>query len=483
MRVPDLNNSAHNLAQTGLCRPVANEASFDRPRAPGRLSLPEGVAPRAFAEVDLGAIIKNANVLRERAAQTGCRLMAVVKADAYGVGAVEVARALVEFNGVDAFATATLSEAIELRDNGLLPEVKVLVLGAPHSSELDVYSAYNLDIMVNSEETVDLLVAWARTARQSRVLVHPLRAHVMLNTGMSRIGLRTFSKEDIEEHTDVVSVGSLGKAQTYHGVEAQAAAKVIQRLDALDDDVVGFAAICTHMCDAKKGSRYTIHQFRRVVEVVSAVRAQGVHIPMIHLENSESLLADCIPDEEMQALIRGPDGSASTVGYVRSGGGIYGMRDGMIPCMTLRAQVRHVHVAQKGVPVGYDRSWVAPDDVVIATLGIGFADGYSRQNSNTNGYGKAGEVAINGHCFEVAGKVCMDMTMVNCGPMHDGPVVKPGDYAVCFGHGGPSLAEVAARLGTAQSDITCDLTRRIPRLYVNAPRPSEHQARDGRTQK
>ena len=99
------------------------------------------------------------------------------------------------------------------------------------------------------------------------------------------------------------------------------------------------------------------------------------------------------------ALLKGPDGTADTVGYARSGGGIYGQRNHAFlkPCSTLKAQVRHVHEVKAGVPVGYDRSWSAPEDTLVATLAIGFADGFERELSNTDGaYGVGGYVYLNG---------------------------------------------------------------------------------------
>ena len=221
----------------------------------------------------------------------------------------------------------------------------------------------------------------------------------------------------------------------------------------------------------------------------------------------------------VQALLLGnPEGTSPTVGYARSGGGMYGQRDHAFlqPVISLQAQIRHLHVAEQGAPVGYDRSWLAPEDVTIATLALGFADGYSRENSNTDaevGYGKAGKVGINGRICDIAGKVCMDMMMVNCGagtPEELG--LRVGDYAVLCtprwgscnpraphrplprpaashalqphtpcgatdGAGGPSLKEHAANLGTAQSDVTCDLTRRVRRSYINLPEPKQEHVK------
>merc|ERR1719420_1699926 len=135
---------------------------------------------------------------------------------------------------------------------------------------------------------------------------------------------------------------------------------------------------------------------------------------MIHVENSQALLDDAIPNDMVRDLLEGPEGNCETVGYCRTGGGMYGQRnfDFLKPCITLKAQIRHTHIAPKGAPIGYDRSWVAPEDVKIATLAIGFADGYPRACSNAGSYGVAANIGVHGQHCQIAGKVCMDMMMV-----------------------------------------------------------------------
>ena len=153
-------------------------------------------------------------------------------------------------------------------------------------------------------------------------------------------------------------------------------------------------------------------------------------------------------------------------GFCRVGGALYGQREHAIlkPVLSLKAQVCHVHRLEAGMTVGYDRSWIAPRDSVVATLSIGFADGYPRSLSNR------GVVCIRGHAFVVAGKVCMDMCMVDLGARGGpGEQVQVGDYATLWGHDGHSLAATADALETAQSDLTCDLSRRVARRYVNLP--------------
>ena len=120
-------------------------------------------------------------------------------------------------------------------------------------------------------------------------------------------------------------------------------------------------------------------------------------------------------------------------------------------------------------PVGYDRSWTAPNDSYIATLAIGYADGLSRSLSHAPNaaYGKGGSVEINGSSCKIAGKVCMDTTMVNMGSTSSDPIAKEGDHAILFGRGGPSLRDVSALLGAAQHDLTCGLSRRVDLRYTN----------------
>jgi len=447
---------------------------------PGRLTFTPGVKPRIMSEIDLSAISSNTSEIQKRAKQSGCHLVGIVKGDAYGHGSVAVAHMLVARNGVDFFGVATLEEALELRESGLPLNVRVLVLGASHASEWPVYARHRLDLMINSEESADALVSWC--SRQT-ALPHAIRAHVMLDTGMGRIGLDAI--DEINEYTDVLAYGSTGNQQSYHGVNPDAveAAKVIKRIADADNGALEFAAICTHMSDAKEGSSYTTKQFERVKQVVEAVRSLGVRVPMLHLENTESLLSDKIPDDDFKALLKGnPGNGADTIGYARSGGGLYGLRafDFLRTCLTVKVQIRHIHVVQKGLPVGYDRSWTATEDCVIATIAAGFADGLSFENSNVGDDAKAGlsgrsgrgQVFVNGRMCDIAGKVCMDMTMVNLGPgTIDDIGVKVGDYVTVYGgESGRTSRDYAAVLGNPNSDVTIDFAlRRVKRTYVNPP--------------
>mmetsp|Transcript_15680 Transcript_15680/g.48531 ORF Transcript_15680/g.48531 Transcript_15680/m.48531 type:complete len:526 (-) Transcript_15680:48-1625(-) len=454
-------------------------------------------SPRCCAEINVGHLLSNARACAAEAEKGGCRCMAVVKADAYGHGAAVVARSLHTHCGIDFFAVATLPEALELRAAGLVEPVRVLVLGASVPSEWPVYARFGLELVVESSRTAMRLGCLPESAG-------PLRVHVMLNTGMNRIGLQTFDSttethgrkaesprratlrlDDVFKHLGPVpedgadypppppvmtrsdslgSLGSAGRQQEYHGVQIDGAVEVIAALAAAP--AVTLAGLCTHMADATANiHRYTQRQFGRFRDVVVALSKRGVDVPCVHVENSQTLLDAHVGPERMRQLLDATGGAAT--GYCRVGGALYGQRHHacLKPVLSLRAQVRHVARLEKGMTVGYDRSWIAQRDCIIATLSLGFADGFPRSLSNQ------GTVCIRGHQFRVAGKVCMDMLMVDLGELgtRGAGDVRVGDYAVLWGEGGASLSDTADQLGTAQSDLTCDLSRRVARRYVNLP--------------
>ena len=166
-------------------------------------------------------------------------------------------------------------------------------------------------------------------------------------------------------------------------------------------------------------------------------------------------------------------------GYVRTGGAMYGWAEKMIPIVTLKAQIRHIVAIEEGTSVGYGKSWKAPEDVLVATLGIGYADGYPRGMSNHKQV-----VRIGDNLYDVAGKVCMDMMMVNLGNIEKNPEIKDikvGDYAALFGpkeehEKNIGLRWMAEQLGPHASfyEILCQITKRVPLVYTN----EEHKIDD-----
>jgi len=424
--------------------------------AVSELPFPANTNGRAVAEIDLTAIHENATVLQTLAAKSNRRIMAVLKANAYGHGAVPVAHTLYKCNGIDFFGVATVNEGIELRMSGVGSGARILIW-VTHKSEWKACVEYELDICVTSEAMAQELIPWCESMLARGELECPLRAHVLINTGVSRS-----EPEGLGLQMDPTSGSDNQK-------EADAIAATIKELDIYES--VKFVGIMAHLAPGASEFQALLNRFKKVVDTV---RKNGTAISMIHLENSQTLLSGAVDNTWIRTLIEGPNQEYSTVGYCRTGGGLYGQREftSMQPCITLKSQIRMVHVCKKGCPVGYERAWAPKEDIIIATLAIGFADGYAREFSNTATYGKCGKIAINGQEYPIAGKVCMDMLMVNCGPPSGtGSKIKPGDYGILFGKGGVSLENAAKILGTTQADISCDFTRRIERRYVRPPQP------------
>lgn len=355
------------------------------------------------AEVDLSAVRHNVRQLGGRG-----EVMGVVKADGYGHGAVPVARVLVE-EGVGWLAVATLPEAVELREAGV--DVRVLVLAAPLEPYLPAYEAWGLDAVVSSAEVADAVVARAPF----------VPVHVKVETGMHRLGLAP-----------------------------EAAAGTVRRLAAAGVEV---AAVWTHLATADGADAgFALEQVRRFDGVLRDLGDAAP--PLVHVANGP-------------AHVRLPP-LTSRPALVRLGGVLYGLNSdpamapdtaGLRPAMRLVSRVVHLQTVPPGESVSYGRTWTAERPTRVATLAVGYADGLPRALSNR------GEVGVRGARYPIAGRVCMDMTMLALGdPDGPGAGVRLGDEAVLFGPGGPSVEEAAAAAGTLSYELTTGLARRVPRV-------------------
>ena len=358
------------------------------------------------AEIDLGALRHNLRLLRDRAA--GAEVMGVVKADAYGHGADLIVPAL-RAEGVRTFAVASAREAVRLRDLGVTEHI--LVFAAPLPSDLPVYAAHDLAVTVSSCDVAEAVVAFGE----------PLRVHIEVDTGMHRVGL--------------------------HPEEAPGAVRRLREAGHVE-----VAGLWTHFATADgRDLSFAQEQLRRFEAVVEAV---GEPVPALHLANSGALA-------RLPEAVRGR-------ALVRPGGLLYGIPSSealadvdVQPVMRLVARVVHVQTVAPGETVSYGRTWTAERPSRIATLAVGYGDGLPRQLSNR------AEVGIGGRRYRIAGRVCMDMTMVDLGaPDGPGAAVQVGDEAVIFGPGGPSAFEVAGWAGTISYALPCGLTARVPRVPV-----------------
>lgn len=358
------------------------------------------------AEVDLGALRHNVGVLRAHAG--AAQLVGIVKANAYGHGVEHVVPVLQD-EGVETFAVATVREGAELRALGVTEPI--LVFAAPLPDELPAYAAHGLSMTVSSPAVVEAAASFP----------DPLRVHVKVDTGMHRIGLRP---DEVDE--------------------------AMTRLRAAPH--VEIAGLWTHFATAdEEDLSFTREQFDRFEAILRAVREP---LPPVHLANSG-------------ALVQLPEAVRHRA-YVRAGGLLYGLPSSeplahveVQPVMRLVTRVVHLQTVAAGETVSYGRTWRAERPTRIATLSVGYGDGLPRQLSNKAAFG------IGGRQYPVAGRICMDMTMLDLGdPDGPGASVQVGDEVVVFGPGGPSAFELAEWAGTISYALPCGLTTRVPRVPI-----------------
>ncbi len=370
------------------------------------------------ATVDLAALRHNVRVLQARA--DGADLMAIVKADAYGHGAVPVARVLRE-EGIRHFAVARPSEAVRLREAGLTD--RILVLGAPFRDQLSVYTSHDLDATIASPAAAEAACRHGRSAQ-------PMRVHAKVDTGMGRIGL---SPEEAPE--------------------------VISRLAGAPG--VTLAGIWTHFATADEPeSAFAQTQLNRFRAMLDELDLSPTFSGRVHAANTGALLTIGARAHDFSAPL------------VRTGIALYGLaatadlhtRIDLRPVMTLRARVTHLKTVEPGTPISYGAHWRAPRTTRIATLGVGYGDGYPRLCS-----GRA-TVRLAGEDRPIVGSICMDMCMVDLGPPDQPPAsnVHVGDDAVLFGPSGPTLYDVADWAETIPYEICCGISPRVPRRYVDS---------------
>jgi alanine racemase len=320
------------------------------------------------------------------------------------------------------------AEGVRLREAGI--SGRILVLGAPIRDQLSVYSTHDLDVTVSSPEV-------AAAACRHGTPATPIRAHVTVDTGMGRIG-----------------------------IAPEATADVIRRLSGAPG--VTLAGIWTHFATADQpASSFAETQLDRFEAMLNGIDLPPSFTGHVHMANTGALLT---------LGSRVLDASRP---LVRTGIALYGLtaspdldaRIDLRPVMTLRARVTHLKTVPPGTPISYGANWEAPHRTRIATIGVGYGDGYPRLCS-----GRA-SVRIAGDKRPIVGTICMDMCMVDLGPPDPPPAtnVTVGDEAILFGAGGPSLYDVAEWAETIPYEICCGISPRVPREYVGAS-PEEPEA-------
>ena len=367
------------------------------------------------AEIDLSAIRHNLRAIRDHVTP-GVEVIGVIKADAYGHGAAPVARALAR-EGVSRVAVAVVEEAQALRESGI--RLRILVLGAAFPDQTAEIARGDFEIVLSDLEFAKRLDRAARRAGK------PVAVHLKFDTGMGRIG---FSPEQ--------APAVIGQIRGMSGLRLE--------------------GIMTHFAqsDERGGETFTRQQIRAFLALHHAVRAAGIHVPTWHAANSGGAFS--YPSAHMDA--------------VRPGIALYGSYPSaevphfvdLRPAMTLKTRIAQVRDVPAGASVSYGRTFRAKRPSRIAMLPIGYADGFSRHNSNV------GQVLIGGRRAPIAGRICMDMTMVD---ITDLPNAAPGDEAVLYGRQGEAelpVHEVAATIGTISYEIMTSVGARVRRVYCNA---------------
>ena len=360
-----------------------------------------------YAEINLAAIRHNLTEIRRHISPTA-KLCAVVKANAYGHGAVEVSKIAVEC-GADFLAVATVEEGLELRRAGFNLPILILSLIPPDAAEVVVENDLTATVadFDCAEKISDAAVR----------LDKPAKVHLKIETGMGRIG-----------------------------VAPEIAVELSQKISALPG--VELEGIFSHFADADSADRtFTNRQIKIFSDIADKIQAAGVQIKIRHLAESAAIL----------------DIPAAHFDMVRAGIITYGLYPSadvpknilLRPAMKLVARVAFLKKIPAGVSIGYGREFVAERESIIATLPIGYADGYIRAYKNFH-------AEIRGKLAPVAGRVCMDQTMLDVTDI-DGVAV--GDEVILFGSDLISIDDAARHLHTINYEITCLVSARVPRIF------------------
>ena len=372
---------------------------------------------RAWAEINLDHIAHNVREIR-RVTNPHAEIMGVVKADAYGHGVHEVAATLLE-NGVTRLAVSMVDEAIELRRNGIT--VPLLVLGYTDPSRADDIIDYDITQTVFSHALCEALSERA-VARKAKIKVH-----VKIDTGMGRVGF----------------------------LPGYRAVKDIMRINTLPGLVI--EGVFTHFAvadEAGEEDAYTRRQFELFNNICTELNRVGIHIPLKHAANSAAILR--FPEMHLD--------------MVRAGIILYGLHPSEVtrscdidlrPAMSLKARVTNVKDVEAGASVSYGRTYRAETCRKIATLSIGYADGYLRLLSN-----KAQVMIRNERC-PIRGKICMDQCMADVTDMADSVCV--GDTVTLFDadkNAPVTVDTLAALADTIHYELICLIGKRVPRIYI-----------------
>lgn len=375
---------------------------------------------RTWAEISLNAIEHNYNVIRNKVADD-TKVCCVIKADGYGHGAVELSQ-IYEKLGADFFAVSNIDEGIEIRKSG--STLPIVILGYTPVSEAENLAEYDISQAVFSLE-------YAKELSEKCVEEDCIcKMHIKVDSGMSRIG---FMCQEFPR--DEYSIEEICEACCLPNLEVE--------------------GLFTHFCvsdEDAEGREFTNKQYENFIHVRDSLKKRGVDISVVHCSNSGAI----------------EDYPETCCDMVRAGIILYGLapsskladRLDLVPAMTLKTVVAFVKEVQKGATISYGRTFTADRKMKIATVPIGYADGFIRQNA------KDGYMMVNGKKAKIVGRICMDQTMLDVTDIED---VKTGDEVVVFGtgeNGEPTADSLAENTGTINYETVCLVGKRVPRIYI-----------------
>ena len=373
---------------------------------------------RTWAEVDFDKLAHNYHALRGLA-PAGTKYLGLVKADAYGHGAVPVAKKLEEL-GADYLGVACLDEAIEVREAGV--KTPILILGCTSSIYAAELVKYNITQACYDLEYAKELSAGAQKAGGT------ITVHIQCDTGMTRLGF--MCHEDTMEKSASEIIGAV----KLPGLKAE--------------------GIFTHFSDSDGSEEYTMLQFGRFQDIIQRVRDLGYEFEIRHCANSAATLL--YPATYLDMIRPG----IVQFGHFPDAKMDHALCD-LVPVLELKSRVATVRDVPANTPVSYGRTNTLTRPSRLAVIPVGYGDGFCRGFSNKL------TVLINGKKLPIVGRICMDMCMVD---VTDAPDVKEGDVAILYGSDGTNDQPVEAGaeiMNTISYELLCVLTKRIPRIYVN----------------
>ncbi|MDD5435425.1 MAG: alanine racemase [Nitrospira sp.] len=364
------------------------------------------------AEINLSNLINNLGQVRRLIAPS-CKILAVVKANAYGHGIDRVSLAL-QNAGVDMLGVAHVEEGIRIREAGI--HTGILVLGGVNEDYSADLVKWRLTPVVYTSSLVNSL---SEAATEAGVVVP---VHIKVDTGMRRIGVEP-------ENTVEFAVNIL----QHKGLQIE--------------------GIMTHFAEADlQNKEFANKQLETFMSLCDILNSRGIHIPIRHASNSAAVIA--MKNSHLDMVRPG----LMLYGYSPSPYLSSGM--GLKPVMSLKSRIVHIKKVPKDTGISYGRTFVTKRDTLVATILCGYADGFSRSLSNT------GEVIVKYNRAPVIGRVCMDMTMIDVTDIQD---VQYGDEVTIIGREGDNRItadDIAAWRGTISYEVLCDVGERVERVYV-----------------